>query len=188
MEYEDLVIQLGTGAAGVYTVRVARSPAGETDPEPLSPPVSADEVDRMAKAFARAARDARRAVPTEISAPALIDLGDRLFRALLPEAVRNRYHESLGRLGDRGSSGLRLRIQMGLGIPDMARLHSIPWEYLHAEAAGHFVALDRRTSVVPHLHLGMAGDPPPPPPPPALLARPGEGPAPAPRRGPPATD
>ena len=159
MDYEDLVIQLGVGAAGGYSVRVSRSPAGETEAEALSVPVSTEEIDRLAAAFGRAARDVSRSAEPEISARSLAELGDRLFRALLPEAVRNRYHESLGRIADRSDRGLRLRLQSGLGIPAMTRLHAVPWEYLHS-TTGQFLALSRQTSIVRHLDLEMAGDRP----------------------------
>jgi hypothetical protein len=176
MEYEDFVIQLGTGAAG-YTVRVSRSPAGETDPEPFLLPVAGNEIDRIATAFGRAARDLQPAAAAGASPASLAALGDRLFRALLPESVSNRYHESLGLIASRQSRGLRLRIQMGLGLPAMAQLHAIPWEYLHASEAGHFLALSRNTSVVRYLDLGMAGDRPPASLPLAILAVAGDDPA-----------
>ena len=169
MDYEDLVIQLGIGAAGGYSVRASRSPSGETDAEPLAIPVSTEEIDRLAAAFGRAARDLSPSAESEISASSLAELGDRLFRALLPEAVRNRYHESLGRVADRGDRGLRLRVQSGLGIPAMARLHAIPWEYLRSAAAGQFLALSRQTSIVRHLDLEIAGDRPPASPPLSIL-------------------
>src|ERR1700730_384773 len=176
MEYEDFVIQLGTGAAG-YTVRVSRSPAGETDPEPFLLPVAGNEIDRIATAFGRAARDLQSPAAAGASPASLAALGDRLFRALLPESVSNRYHESLGLIASRQSRGLRLRIQMGLGLPAMAQLHAIPWEYLHASDAGHFLALSRNTSVVRYLDLGMSGDRPLAPPPLAILAVAGDDPA-----------
>jgi CHAT domain len=170
MDYEDLVIQFGPGAAGGYTVRVARSLAGETDPEPLIVPISEDEIDHLAAAVGLAARDLQTTTASAIPAATVAVLGDRLYRALLPEAVRNRYHESLGHIALRGDRGLRLRVQMGLGIPAMAQLHAIPWEYLHAPEAGAFLALSRKTSVVRYLDLEIPGDRPTVPPPLTILA------------------
>src|SRR5579863_9140403 len=174
MDYEDLVIQLRGGAAGGYTVQVARSPAGETEAEPISVPMSAEEIDQLAAAFGRSARDLSRRQQTEISVSSLADLGDRLYHALLPESVRNRYHESLGRIANRGDCGLRLRVQMGLATPAMAQLHAIPWEYLHSGTDGHFLALSRQTSIVRYLDLGMPSDRPPGSPPLSILALAGE--------------
>lgn len=161
MDYEDLVIQLGAGAAGGYTVQVARSKAGQSAPELLSPPISSDEIDRLARAFG-AARDLRRPNPSEVSRDSIAALGQRLFRSLLPEAARGRYNDCVGRIADRGDRGLRLRIQMGLGNPAMERLHTIPWEYLRtAEIEGYFLALSRRCSIVRDLDLPVPGDRPP---------------------------
>ncbi len=170
MDYDDLVIQLGAGAAGEYTVRVSRSLAGESDPEPLVVPVGEGEIDRLAALFGRAARDLQPvAAADEVSEASLVALGERLFRALLPAAAEGRYHESVGQIAARADRGLRLRIQMGLGNPAMARLHSLPWEYLHTPEVG-FLALRRRMSIARHLDLGVPADRPPAPPPLAILA------------------
>jgi hypothetical protein len=169
MDYDDLVIQLGAGEAGGYTVRVSRSPAGESDPEPLVVPVTEDEIDRLAAAFGRAARDLRLPTAGEISEASLAALGDRLFRALLPEAAKNCYYQSVGQIAARADRGLRLRLQMGLGSGAMARLHAVPWEYLHSPVDG-FLARRRKISIVRHLDLEIAGDRPPAPTPMAILA------------------
>jgi hypothetical protein len=170
MDYEDLVIQLDAGEAGGYTVRVSRSLAGESDPEPLIVPVTEVEIDHLAAVLGRAARDLGSPATGEITETDLRAMGDRLFRALLPEAAKGRYHENLGLVRVRADRGLRLRVQMGLGIRAMARLHAIPWEYLHSPEAGNFLALSRKTSIVRHLDLAIAGDRPPAPPPLAILA------------------
>ncbi len=168
MDYEDLVIQLGTGAGG-YTVRVSRAPAGETDPEPLDLAVEAAEIERLARIFADATRDLGQLAAAEVAAPALTALGERLFRSLLPGEVRRCYDRCLGRLEERPDRGLRIRIQMGLGVPAMLPLHAVPWEYLYDARTRHFLALDSRTSIVRHLDLGMPGDRPPVRPPLSIL-------------------
>jgi hypothetical protein len=160
MDYEDLVIQLGTGAGG-YTVQVSRAPAGETDPEPLDLAVEAAEIEGLARIFANATRDLGQLSAAEVAAPALIALGDRLFRSLLPGEVRRCYDRCLGRLEARPDCGLRIRIQMGLGVPAMLPLHAVPWEFLYDARTRHFLALDSQTSIVRHLDLAMPGDRPP---------------------------
>jgi hypothetical protein len=170
MEYEDLVIQLGAGAAGGYTVQVSRSKAGQSAPEPLLPPMSGDEIAQLVRAFG-AAPDLLRPNPSEVSRDSLAALGERLFRSLLPEAVRDRYNDCVGRIADQGERGLRLRIQMGLGNPAMERLHTIPWEYLRTtETEGYFLALNRRSSIVRDLDLPLPGDRPPAAQPLSILA------------------
>jgi hypothetical protein len=174
MDYEDLILQLNAESAGGYTVRVARSPAGETDPEPLSVPFSEAELDRLGEALGRAARQLRPPVETAVQETTLAEVGDRLFRALFTDAVKNRYHESLGRVSARRECGLRIKVQMGLGNPALTRLHVLPWEYLRATEDGHFLGLSRETSIVRYLDLRLPGDRPPVPPPLAILVLAGE--------------
>jgi formylglycine-generating enzyme required for sulfatase activity len=159
MDYEDFVIQLGTDA-GAPTVRVARSSAGSSDPEPLLLHLSDAEIVGLATGFARSAaasRQGRDLTPPEVTEPSLADIGARLFRALFPETVRDRYQQSLGRAAV-NSRGLRLRIEVSLNSAGLARLHAIPWEYLAAD--GHFLALSREISIVRHLSLGLPEDRP----------------------------
>lgn len=163
MDYEDFVIQLGTDA-GAPTVRVARSPAGSSDPEPLLLHLSDAEIVGLSTGFAqsvelsRQGRDIATPTPPEVAEPSLAGIGARLFRALFPETVRDRYQQSIGRAMVNGR-GLRLRIEVGLNNTELARLHAIPWEYLASE--GHFLAFSREISIVRHLSLGLPEDRPP---------------------------
>jgi hypothetical protein len=122
----------------------------------------------------RAARDLEPTRGAELRETTLAELGERLFRALFTGTVRNRYHESLGRVLAHGNCGLRLRIELGLKNPAMARLHAIPWEYLRPAEDGHFLGLRRDISIVRYLDLALAGDRPPVPAPLAILVVAGE--------------
>lgn len=177
MDYVDLVIHLAAGPFGSYTARVARSPAGESEPEPLAPPLAPAEIDRFAAALGRAARDLRPPGAPELREPALAEMGERLFRALFTGTVRNRFHESVGRILARGSCGLRLRIEISLNSPAMAWQHMIPWEYLRLPDDGHFLGLRRDISIVRYLDLPLAGERSAVPPPLAVLVLAGEDPA-----------
>jgi hypothetical protein len=161
MDYQDLLLQLDGGPTAGYSVRVARSPAGESDAEPLLPPLAIDEIDRLGDAFGRAARDLVPAPMRELDENALAEMGEKLFDALFTGTVRNRYHESLGRVLAHGGCGLRLRIEMGLRNPAMARLHAIPWEYLRPAEDGHFLGLRRDLSIVRYLDVALPADRPP---------------------------
>lgn len=174
MVYEDFVIQLGADDRGP-TVRVVRSPAGETEPESLSLDLSDPEIVSLATAFGRAAEAARRechlATNDDLPVPPVSEVGARLFRALFPAAVRDLYQQSLGRVAAR-DQGLRIRIGVGLRSVPLARLHAFPWEYL--ATAGHFLALTREISIVRHLSLGLPNDRPPVPAPLSILVLAGE--------------
>jgi hypothetical protein len=172
MDYEDFVLQLGNNDLGP-TVRVARSPTGESDPEALL--LLWDESERVgfASAFSRsseAQRQGRDLSQSEIAGPSIAEAGARFYRALFPEGVRNLYQQSLGRVRERGH-GLRLRIEMGLVTAGAAKLHAIPWEYLASD--GQFLSLSREISIVRHLALGLPGERPPVPPPLSVLVVPG---------------
>jgi hypothetical protein len=178
MDYDDFVIHLGTDGQGL-TVRVARSPAGESNPEVLSLTLCDSEIAGFAATFSRAAEVARqdrhmRPPPTpEIDESSLAEIGARLSRSLFPETVRNLYQRSLGQVAERGR-GLRIRIEMGLGNSALARLHAVPWEYLYLADDGHFLALGQETSIVRYLSLGLPGDRPPVPSPLSILVIAGE--------------
>jgi hypothetical protein len=173
VDYEDLVLALAADGADGYTVRVVRSPAGETGSEPLAMPLAPEEIDRLGEALGRAARDVR--LPATLAgSPDVGELGARLFGALFAGTVRNRYHESLGRVLARGGRGLRVRIEMGLGRPEMARLHAIPWELLRSPEDGHHLVLSRDLSIVRYLDLALPADRPPVPPPLVVLVVAGE--------------
>jgi hypothetical protein len=174
MVYEDFVIQLGADDRGP-TIRVVRSPAGETEAEPLSLDLSDPEIVSLATAFGRAAEAARRdchlAANDDLPKPPVSEVGARLFRALFPATVRDLYQQSLGRVAAR-DQGLRLRIGVGLRSVPLAKFHAVPWEYL--ATAGHFLALTREISIVRHLSLGLPNDRPPVPAPLSILVLAGE--------------
>ncbi len=116
MDYEDFVIQLGADDRDP-TVRVVRSPTGETETERLSLDLSDSEIVSLATAFGRAAEAARRdrhlAANDDLPEPPVSEIGARLFRALFPGTVRDLYQQSLGRVAAR-DQGLRIRIGVGL--------------------------------------------------------------------------
>lgn len=94
MSYEDFVIQVGGSDRGP-TVCVVRSPAGETEPEPLLLDLSNDEIVDLATAFGRAAdgmpQNRELSTRNDSPGPDVAEIGARLFRALFPVAVRDLY-------------------------------------------------------------------------------------------------
>jgi|GEM_PF-5862034 len=173
MEYEDFVLELGADA-GRPTVRVLRSPAGESAPEALLLAWGEDETVRLAAAFARSAdakREGRDLGSSKVAEASIAEIGDKLFRALFPEAVRSLYQQSLGRVAERGQ-GLRIRIVLSLTTTGVAQLHTVPWEYLACD--GHFLCLSLDISIVRYPVLGLPGDRPPVSAPLSILVLPGE--------------
>ncbi|HVR95040.1 MAG TPA: CHAT domain-containing protein [Thermoanaerobaculia bacterium] len=173
MSYEDLIIQLGNDAEG-HTVRVVRSPAGESELERLSLHIIDGEVWGI-EAFGRTVDSMsldRDLLPIKRAAKRPIaEIGEHLFHALFTGTVLSLYQQSLGRVAERGQ-GLRIRIEAGLGSAELAYLQAVPWEYLTNN--GHFLVLSRETSIVRHLSLGLPSDRPPVPPPLCVLVLAGE--------------
>ncbi len=176
MDYEDFLIELRGEPGGGYSVRVVRSPAGESKEEDFQVPLTPEEIDRFGEAMGRAARDVRHASLDVLGEDALVEVGERLFNSLFTGSVKNRYDRSLGKVLAPGGSGLRVRIEMGLGDPVMAPLHSIPWEYLCSPDDGQFLGLSRNLSLVRYLNLGLPGERPPVAPPLSILALTGDDP------------
>lgn len=163
MRYEDFVIHLAAAPGGGYAVRVSSPLAGEGEGT-FDVAIDPSQLDLLAADLARAVeshRGARHLVVDELeetAEPLLRTLGGRLFGALFAGPVRSRYDHCLGCLGEREDCGLRLKIQMGLDDPRLARLHSLPWEYLYRPEDQTFLALGRQTPVVRYVSLPLRGD------------------------------
>lgn len=72
----------------------------------------------------------------------LIELGERLGRMLLPSGVRETLLESM-------AEGVALRVSLKI---DDHRLTSLPWEYVHLQELGGFLAHDPRISIARLAH------------------------------------
>jgi hypothetical protein len=172
MEYLDFVVQLDVGRQpGTYVARVIHSPAGEGE-ETFQVPLDFSELARLAEGVAREVNRSREIRPrhAENAEAGLLKAGDLLFREIFSESIRSRLADSLGQLRNREGWGLRLKIQMGLADPEVARLHALPWEYLYDAESRAFLALGRNLSLVRYVHASVPGDRPPLPPPLQILA------------------
>ncbi len=133
MNYQDFQIRVARSRDG-YRVSVTASPAGETG------------------------------VPAEVDpvavGPSPERLGEKLFATLFPEPVRALLDASRGHLQGQQREGrelgLRLKIYLAPGDPDLAWLATVPWEFLFRPdgmGGGRFLALDRTTSIVRYLEV-----------------------------------
>lgn len=122
MDYEDFELQIGPKRGDDFSVRVLRSPEGQAEGLLRLPPLDDGSGDR--------------------------ELGARLYRALFHGAVGACFHQSLSRVGEDGSRGLRLRLRLNPKDRDLAPLYEVPWECLYRRETQDFLALNRRTAVV----------------------------------------
>jgi CHAT domain-containing protein len=163
MRYEDFTVSFTPGPGEGLTIRASSALAGEAEGR-LHLQVTSAELGRVAAGVFRAVEAGRQArnfsAADEADPPQelLRNLGDRLFQGLFPERIRSRYDLSLGRLDEREDCGLRIKLQMGLDAPAMARMHEIPWEYLYRRDDRTFLGLGQRTSIVRSLDLPLPAD------------------------------
>ena len=81
------------------------------------------------------------------------EFGQRLFDALFSGQIAVLYDRSWGKVTQEPDQGLRIRLQFDLTRPDIARLASLPWEYLYRQPIDQFLALDRRSPVLRYIEL-----------------------------------
>ncbi len=148
MEYEDFVVQLSTSAEKRYEVRVVQSPGGQArshfdlpfDPAELS----------MLRAWSGPADERQLVRPVS---PLLLtpeQIGERLFNSLFTGQVRRRFDYSLGRVEEAGRG---LRVQLKIDLPELSRLHALPWELLYRGEVQEFLSLSDRTLVARYLDV-----------------------------------
>jgi CHAT domain-containing protein len=178
MDYVDFRVRIERGQDGLR-VRASSPAAGEAAARFEFPEVAAqaarlaEELERAVNAARGSGETARKvSVGSERAAldPSSAALGERLFSALLPEGVRERFFQALGQIDHDDGRGLRLRIATDPGDPDLARVLALPWEYLRRPDIGSFLAAQRKFPLVRHLDVPLPGGRPPLPPPVRVLA------------------
>ncbi len=166
MDYLDFELRIGAGHDGAsyeieYPVTVIRAPAGgepsitakiPVDDVTLQRQVNELSVARSAQATTRRAINRARDISTATSpqideALAAREIGQRLFDALITDAVRDAYSRSLAKAREQGA-GLRLRLR--IEAPEVAAL---PWELLYDAQEGDHVSLLRETPLTRYTAL-----------------------------------
>lgn len=146
MHYDDFAIHLDRGPDGACRARVYSAAGGAVGPVEVG--IDAAELEQLSLVFGQRVRGERKPVPDTGLDAALRAVGGRLFTSLFSAPIVHRFHHSLGGLGNEGSRGLRLRLQMSLDDPLVARLHGLPWELLFRAETDEFIALGRRLTIV----------------------------------------
>jgi CHAT domain-containing protein len=160
MEYDDFVLQFTPAPGGGYAARVTGSPAGEAEGVfriPIGKEELASFTAEVLRGLGGANRNLRPALTAGLAEPPLRAFGDRLFASLFSLPLRSRLDESLGLLGSAPERGLRLRLQMSLDDPALARLQALPWEFLFRAEQGAFLGLSSRIALVRSPSLPLAG-------------------------------
>lgn len=157
-KYRDFELRIAAGGEGGHTVTVLHSLAGEAEASvrfPLQDPgfralLESTGGDRGFE-FEEFEEDAE--APAAEASGGAEELGRQLFEILMQGEVRSSYRTSLDKALSQGE-GLRLRLRI-----DAPELATLPWEQLHDEKAGDFIALDVMTPVVRHPEVTQSAEP-----------------------------
>jgi tetratricopeptide (TPR) repeat protein len=149
MLYEDFVIRISSGSAGVYTVQI-QSPAGEGHGDFSIPAGLAGGASRHG---APGSEDRHLNLQVSGDPPprgpdvSSLQMGIDLFRALFADEVMGLFRASLAGLPSDGH-GLRIRLELNPREPGLAPLHDLPWELLCRPETLDFLGLSRKTPIV----------------------------------------
>lgn len=159
--YEEFDLKIG--GTDRLELRVLRSPCGTPSARFVTPEFARPaELERFRAALEAlicgerapqgrgqsALRPSSRDTFDEPTDPDPAAVGDALFRSLFPGPVRESLLQSLASLHARDDGGLRIRLHFDPSDPQQAALCRLPWELLYRAEARHFLALDRRSTVV----------------------------------------
>ncbi|MDJ0840670.1 MAG: SUMF1/EgtB/PvdO family nonheme iron enzyme [Acidobacteriota bacterium] len=160
MHYEDFIIRIGAAGPKGYAVQVVDSPAGQGEGV-FQPPFDPRELNNLMGELGRRGqlpstagqgtvpwfRNIQSKKEEEWTRLSLQRFGELLYTALFQGEIKSRYEESLGRVEGKGR-GLRLVIKQDPRHPDLARIFSLPWEYLYRPDPPDFLSLSRKSPVV----------------------------------------
>lgn len=143
LSYLDWELEIAAGAAGVYPVRVVRSPAGEAGASMQWPFPMAELHTRLLElenALLSSSVPRRRVNTSEESV--VRQYGEQAFDALIAGDIRSNYVNSQQLAA---AAGKGLRIKLRIEPPELA---SLPWEFLYDATEGDYVVLSRHTPLV----------------------------------------
>lgn len=152
MRYEDFILHIGADQGQGYPVHV-RSPAGRGsgvfqlpfDPRELRRHLPTTNVRHLSPQSPEDSTEGS----TDAGTPPLAhprEIGDRLFRALFTDRVRQLFDQSWGRVQS-GGEGLRIQIRLDPEEASTARLAELPWELLYQAETRQFLNLSRKSPV-----------------------------------------
>ena len=161
MDHDDFAIRIHSEPGGSYVVEVEQAPVlGPGDARPQAAMEFPSDAATLQSHLDQLQEALRRSETTLVGRPRFRDmeapeepeshvsvqeLGQVLFEAAFPDAVRSCYESSL-RQAKAQQRGLRIRLHVE--APELATL---PWEYLYDEGRRTFVCLSPETPIVRYL-------------------------------------
>jgi hypothetical protein len=163
MDYQDFEVTILPQQAGCFPVRV-KSPAGDDHGAftlPFSEQELAELVPNLSLSVAQGTTrgPSGDAPPPESLTPPEI-VGAELFEALFTGRVRSLFDSSLGMLHSQTEVGLRIKLRIDPDeAPELARVASLPWEYLYRRDTREFLSLSKYTPIVRYLEVPRPTEP-----------------------------
>ncbi|MDX1739983.1 MAG: CHAT domain-containing protein, partial [Rhodothermales bacterium] len=172
MDFLDFVIKITGKSGDEFTVNV-ESPAGQGQ-STLRLPYDPDDLVTILQALGATFRGGGQAPETttdtqadtpdgivgrgeriSVSVPKPTDVGLKLFEHLLTGEARALFNRSVGRVQENDNLGLRLKLQLNLDDPDVARLARLPWELLYSKEEHEYLNLIGKYPLVRHLAISQ---------------------------------
>jgi hypothetical protein len=154
VDYLDFEVEVSPAAAGEYSVRVLRSPAGEASGTmrfPFDTLALENRLQALQIALLRSGGTRRRIDLPETKT--VRQFGAELWQALFTDDVLSRFEVSRNEARTQ-NAGLRLKLRFT--APELAAL---PWEYLYDASRGDYLSLSLATPLVRYIALPEAMEP-----------------------------
>lgn len=162
-DFETFALQVISKPSRQLQARVISSPAGRAV-ETLA--LDADQRHLLNSLqtlgiFSYHARDPQ--IMPRLPEPDLRRLGVQLFRTLFTGTVLTLWDKSRQIVEAEGDRGLRLQLQFGSRMSDLAWLKDLPWELMFHSQTGAAIVLDPRTAIIRQLDIQATKSPSLPP-------------------------
>ena len=165
-EYRDFWLRIENRPDGLY-VR-ANSAAGGSVAAPLRLPdgVDATTIGGLLRGPGGAARGAADGATRDMAfededpapPPSDREIGAALFQALFPDPVRDAFMRNVG---SGKENGVRIRLQIDLSDPEVARLAGLPWELLYNGTTRQALGRSKFTPIIRSLDVAQPSATPP---------------------------
>jgi hypothetical protein len=149
VDYVDFTIRIRADGEGRYCVD-AQCLDGDARGEEFVPPYAPEDLTSFFWGALEAEPSRELGSTSRGSVVVLEEVGDRLFQALMPPAVRARFDGCRGKVEAEGN-GLRIKLCLDPTDPRVSWLSLLPWEAVYRKDRQEFLGLNRGTPISRYL-------------------------------------